>query len=68
MTENKTKNTGAQTLIDRKKLASRWECSIMTIKRREVDGMLTPVNLMGRIVRYRLSDIEAIENGEDAAA
>lgn len=49
-------------LIDRKHLANRWECSIPTLKRREADGMLKPVYLSTRLVRYRLSDIEAIEN------
>ena len=61
------KATPTQTLIDRKKLASRWECSVPTIKRREKEGLLSPVHLMGRIVRYRLADIEAIENGKEVA-
>ena len=50
-----------QCLIDRKQLASRWSCSVLTIKRREKEGLLKPVHLSKRLVRYRLADIEAIE-------
>ena len=57
---NNTKQT-MQTLIDRKELASRWGCSIPTIKRREIDGMLKPIHLSTRLVRYRLADVEALE-------
>jgi hypothetical protein len=46
--------------LDRPRLADRWKCSIETIKRRERAGVLTAI-LLGRLVRYRLSDIEAIE-------
>lgn len=49
-------------LLDRKALAARWSVSIETLKRREKDGSLLPVYLPGgRLVRYRLSDIEEIE-------
>ncbi len=47
-------------LLDRPRLADRWSCSIETLKRRERAGVLTAI-LLGRLVRYRLSDIEAIE-------
>ncbi len=50
----------ASKLLDRKLLANRWSCSIETLKRRERAGVLTAI-LLGRLVRYRLSDIEAIE-------
>ena len=48
-------------LLDRPRLADRWSCSIETLKRRERAGVLTAI-LLGRLVRYRLSDIEAIED------
>ncbi len=51
----------ASKLLDRKLLANRWSCSIETLKRRERAGVLTAI-LLGRLVRYRLSDIEAIED------
>jgi predicted site-specific integrase-resolvase len=52
-----------QPLLDRKSLASRWGVSIETIKRREADGSINPVYLPGgRLVRYRLAEIIAIEN------
>ena len=55
-------NTNIPTLIDRKQLASRWCCSIPTIQRREKDGTLNPIYIPGgRLVRYRLEDIEQIE-------
>ena len=47
-------------LISRKKLASRWNCSIETLKRREKVGILQPI-ILGRLVRYNLEDVEAIE-------
>ena len=47
--------------LDRPRLADRWKCSIETIKRRGRAGVLTAI-LLGRLVRYRLSDIEAIED------
>jgi hypothetical protein len=47
-------------LLDRPRLADRWSCSIETLKRRERAGVLTAI-LLGRLVRYRLSDVEAIE-------
>ena len=50
----------ATVLLDRPRLADRWSCSIETIKRRERAGVLTAI-ILGRLVRYRLCDIEAIE-------
>lgn len=64
MTTDNTKHPDKTTqavLIDRINLATRWSCSVMTIKRREKEGLLKPVYLSNRIVRYRLQDIEAIE-------
>lgn len=52
--------------LSRKELAERWSLSIKTLKRREKVGALRPLSLGARTVRYRLSDILAIE--EDAAA
>lgn len=52
--------------ISRKELSERWSLSIKTLKRREKDGTLRPLSLGKRTVRYRLSEILAIE--EDAAA
>ena len=58
----KTINTNTkQTLIDRKELAARWGCSILTVKRREKDGILKPIHLSTRLVRYRLADVEELE-------
>jgi hypothetical protein len=47
-------------LVTRKGLASRWQVSVETLKRRERCGIL-PVLKLGRGVRYRLDDIERIE-------
>jgi hypothetical protein len=46
--------------LDRKELAERWRCCVETIKRREKARAITALKL-GRLVRYRLSDIEAVE-------
>ena len=47
-------------LLSRKQLAARWSTSVETIKRRERAGVLNPI-ILGRLVRYELSDIEKIE-------
>ena len=54
--------------ITRKQLAARWSCCEMTLKRREADGTLHPIRLSGRMVRYRLSDIECIESEKERTA
>ena len=54
-------------LLDRKAVALRWAVSVETIKRREKDGTLKPIYLPGgRLVRYNLSDIVAIERASTA--
>lgn len=53
------KNTELK-FITRRQVALRWQCSIMTLKRREAAGILNPYHL-GRGVRYRLADIEQVE-------
>jgi predicted DNA-binding transcriptional regulator AlpA len=52
-------STTAQ-LLSRRHLASRWAVSKETLKRHERAGKL-PFLKLGRVVRYRLSDIEQIE-------
>ena len=46
--------------LDRKELAERWRCCVETIKRREKSRDLKALKL-GRLVRYRLADVEAVE-------
>ena len=48
-------------LLSRGAVAQRWECCIETIKRRERAGILKPIKFNQRLLRYRLSDIVAIE-------
>jgi len=48
-------------LLTRLDLCERWRTSRETLKRRERRGIL-PFLKLGRQVRYRLSDIEQIEN------
>ena len=45
-------------LLTRRQLAQRWNCCPHTIARRKD---LQPVRLGRRLLRYRLSDVEAIE-------
>jgi len=45
---------------NRNEVASRWHCSVETIKRRERAGILKAYKL-GKLVRYRLSDILKLE-------
>ncbi len=48
------------TMLSRRHLAERWSISRETLKRREKAGIL-PFLKLGRDVRYRLADIERIE-------
>jgi hypothetical protein len=48
------------TMLSRRQLAERWSISRETLKRREKAGIL-PFLKLGRDVRYRLADIERIE-------
>ena len=52
------KNEGVT--VSRQELALRWRCCIETIKRREKSRVLKALKL-GRLVRYRLADVEAVE-------
>ena len=46
--------------LTRKELAARWRCSEETLKRREKARLLQVLKL-GRLVRYRLSDVLDVE-------
>lgn len=52
-------------MLSRRHLAERWAISRETLKRREKAGILTPLKL-GKLVRYRLVDIERIEQQAEA--
>jgi len=45
-------------LLTRRQLADRWNCCVHTVGRRKD---LRPVRLGRRLLRYKLSDVEAIE-------
>ncbi len=51
----------SDTLFSRKQLADRWSTSIETIKRRQKQGVLIPIYLSQRQVRYKLSQIIGVE-------
>jgi hypothetical protein len=48
-------------LLSRRAVADRWQTSVETVKRRERAGLLTPIRFNQRLLRYKLSDIEALE-------
>lgn len=52
----------AARLISRRELSERWDCSVENLKRYEKRGRLKPIKLSKRFLRYRLSDIEQLEN------
>jgi hypothetical protein len=58
---NEDDKTEEVSLLTRRELARRWKVSIETLKRRERTKILRPMRLDGRIVRYRMSDVERIE-------
>lgn len=51
----------SEQLISRQKLSLRWRCCVETLKRREREGKLKAIRFNQRMLRYRLSDIRAIE-------
>jgi hypothetical protein len=50
--------TNSTALLSRKEVAQRWHCCVQSVYRRKD---LTPVRFSRRFLRYRLTDIEAIE-------
>jgi hypothetical protein len=53
-------NNNQTQMLSRRQLASRWGVSKETLKRREKAGTL-PFLKIGKVIRYRLADIEQIE-------
>ncbi|MGK0190594.1 MAG: DNA-binding XRE family transcriptional regulator [Verrucomicrobiales bacterium] len=53
--------TRRKQLISRAQLARRWGVSKETIKRREREGLVTPVRFNQRLLRYRIEDVWAVE-------
>jgi hypothetical protein len=48
-------------LVSRKAVADRWQTSKETVKRREKAGLLKAIRFNQRLLRYKLSDVEAFE-------
>jgi hypothetical protein len=48
-------------MLSRKSVAERWQTSVETVKRREKEGLLKAIRFNQRLLRYKLSDIEAFE-------
>jgi len=61
MSDTTTRQDSAITLLTREELARRWRCCARTIIRQEAQGILSPIRLGPKLVRFRLGDIEAIE-------
>lgn len=64
--DKRERNSESSGLISRAELARRWRLSVMTLKRREAEGVLRPLKL-GRAVRYRLDEVLRIEAGAEVA-
>jgi hypothetical protein len=54
-------NQADEVLISGRQLAARWGTSTETVKRRQREGLLTPIRFNARLTRYKLSNILAIE-------
>ena len=61
MTNTNNNPTVGQKFLSRKTLAERWDVSYLTITRLEKQGVLNPVALSERSIRYRIEDIEKHE-------
>ncbi len=47
--------------MSRKAIADRWQTSVETVKRREKAGLLKAIRFNQRLLRYKLSNVEAVE-------
>jgi hypothetical protein len=47
--------------ISRPGLAQRWKCHIESLKRREKKGLLHPIALSSRMIRYSMAEVRALE-------
>jgi hypothetical protein len=54
-------SSGAETFLTEMELAARWHVSPKTLRNARVAGRLIGFVKIGRIVRYRLSDVIAYE-------
>jgi hypothetical protein len=54
-------NSRDEALLSRLDLTRRWNCHVETLKRWEGQGRLKPIKIGGKFLRYRLSDIEKLE-------
>jgi hypothetical protein len=51
----------AEQLLSRQAVADRWQTSRETIKRREKAGLLKAIRFNSKLIRYKLSDVQALE-------
>jgi len=67
----KKTNTSVQestlALLSRRDVAKRHNVSVMTVKRREKEGLLKPLRFNSRLIRHRLADVIAYENAAGGA-
>jgi hypothetical protein len=56
-----TSAPASEQLITRKSLATRWQCSVETIKRRTAAGQLHPIRFGPRMLRYPLDEVRRVE-------
>ena len=57
----KTQLNSTEQLLSRRQLQARWGCSVESVKRRQKAGLLKPIYLSLRMVRYTLQNVEEIE-------
>lgn len=65
---SKLHESNNEVLLSRKQVCERWGCCTMTLRRREAAGLIRPVRFNSRMLRYRLSDIVAIETAAGGGA
>jgi hypothetical protein len=56
-----TSTPASEQLITRKSLATRWQCSVETVKRRTAAGQLHPIRFGPRMLRYALDEVRRVE-------
>lgn len=52
----------SERLLTRQEITIRWGCGLSSVKRLEKRGVLQPIVLGPKLLRYRLSDIVRVEH------
>jgi hypothetical protein len=67
LASSSTPSTENDFLLTRRQVAARWAVSLATIKRREAAGILHPLRFSRRMIRFKLTEVLAVERAVESA-